>query len=60
MGNMEIKRHMELANEDGKDELNVALGGWDVKGLSFQFYNLDCLKLIYTLQPGDVCLLSVY
>lgn len=51
---------MELANEDGKDELNVALGGWDVKGLSFQFYNLDCLKLIYTLQPGDVCLLSVY
>lgn len=39
-------QHMELANEDGNDELNVALGRHDVKDLAFQFYNLDCLKLI--------------
>lgn len=51
---------MELANEDGNDELNVALGRHDVKHLAFQLYSLDCVKLIYTLRPSDVCLLSVY
>lgn len=51
---------MELANEDGNDELNVALGRHDVKHLAFQLYSLDCVKLIYTLRPSDVCLLTVY
>lgn len=51
---------MELANEDGNDELNVALGRHDVKHLAFHLYSLDCVKLIYTLRPSDVCLLSVY
>lgn len=51
---------MELANEDGNDELNVALGRHDVKHLAFQLYSLGCVKLIYTLRPSDVCLLSVY
>lgn len=51
---------MEPANKEGNNELNFALGRHDVKDLAFQFYNLDCLKLIYTLQPSDVCLLSVY
>lgn len=51
---------MELANEDGNDELNVALGRHDVKHLAFQLYSLDCVKLIYTLRPSHVCLLSVY
>lgn len=53
-------QHMEPANENGNDKLNVALGRHDVKDLAFQFYNLDCLKLIYSLRPSDVCLLSVY
>lgn len=53
-------QHMELANEDGNDELNVALGRHDVKHLAFQLYSLDCVKLIYTLRPSDVCLLTVY
>lgn len=61
MRNLESKsQHMELANEDGNDALNVALGRHDVKDLAFQFYNLDCLKLIYTLRPSDVCLHSIY
>lgn len=53
-------QHMELANEDGNDELNVALGRHDVKHLAFQLYSLDCVKLIYMLRPNDVCLLTVY
>lgn len=53
-------QHMELRNEDGNDELNVAFGRHDVKHLAFQLYSLDCVKLIYTLRPSDVCLLSVY
>lgn len=41
--------NIELANEDGSDEQNVALVGHDVKDWAFQFYSLHCLKLIYTL-----------
>lgn len=52
--------HMEPANEDGNNELNVALRRHDVKDLAFHFYSVGCLKLIYTLQPSDVCLLSIY
>lgn len=61
MRNLESEsHHMEPANEDGNNELNVALGRQDVKDLDFQFYNVGCLKLIYTLRPSDVCLISIY